>query len=132
MSIIQICSNIKNNGWKVEFDSQGQVPYSYKGKEWVGYEDVNSLKIKMDWVKKNGYGGGMMWAIDLDDFRGECGEKHVLLKTMHNQLFSQSFLFNKEILFIYYLINVLKLNDILKSLKNSQLLAFILFYKSIR
>ena len=72
----------------MEFDSQGQVPYSYFGKEWVSYEDVNSLKIKMDWVKKNGYGGGMMWAIDLDDFRGECGEKHVLLKTMHNQLFS--------------------------------------------
>ena len=72
----------------MKFDTQGQVPYTYFGKEWVGYEDVKSLSIKMDWVKKNGYGGGMMWSTNLDDFRGECGEKHGLLKTMHNQLFS--------------------------------------------
>ena len=40
----------------------------------------------MNYVKSNGFGGGMIWAIDLDDYLGECGEKWPLLNTMNRVL----------------------------------------------
>jgi len=81
----EICPlvNDPNSGYTKKYDDVGKVPYAFKGKQWVGYEDPASLKIKVDFVKEHGYGGVMNWAIDMDDFKGTCGPVNPLITTLH-------------------------------------------------
>ncbi|CAG2101361.1 unnamed protein product [Medioppia subpectinata] len=72
--------------WTHETDNVGKCPFAYSGDQWVGYEDEKSVGEKMDWVVQQGYGGGMVWAMDLDDFTGSCGPKNPLLTVMKNKL----------------------------------------------
>ncbi|XP_076443544.1 chitinase-3-like protein 1 [Babylonia areolata] len=67
------------------FDEEQQVPYAYKGDDWFGYEDVQSLKGKVDWMMKKGVAGAMFWALDMDDFTGQVcdsGTTYPLLRAL--------------------------------------------------
>ena len=62
-------------------------PYAHKGNQWVGFDDVDTIKQKSEYVRDHGFGGGMIWALDLDDFNNMCGcEKYPLLKTINRVL----------------------------------------------
>lgn len=59
-------------------------PYAYKGDQWVSFDDVEQVKIKAELIKSLGLGGGMVWALDLDDFKNRCQcESSPLLKTLN-------------------------------------------------
>lgn len=43
--------------------------------------------LQSEYIRKMGLGGGMVWALDLDDFRNRCGEGvHPLLNTIREVL----------------------------------------------
>ncbi|XP_010005363.1 PREDICTED: acidic mammalian chitinase-like [Chaetura pelagica] len=69
LAYYEICSFL-DSGATQAWDDPQDVPYAYKGNEWVGYDNIKSFNIKVDWLKKNNFGGAMVWALDMDDFTG--------------------------------------------------------------
>lgn len=49
-------------------------PYAYKDNQWVSYDDKEMLRIKSQLIRSLNLGGGMIWALDLDDFNNRCGQ----------------------------------------------------------
>lgn len=88
LAFYEICDRINKGGWTVERDEQGRIgPYAHRGSQWVSYDDVGEIRRKSNLVKDLNLGGGMVWALDLDDFRGKCGcGNHPLLTTLNQEL----------------------------------------------
>eukprot|EP00106_Octopus_bimaculoides_P016884 XP_014784326.1 PREDICTED: oviduct-specific glycoprotein-like [Octopus bimaculoides] len=59
-----------DNGWKRKWDKEQMVPYAYNmhEKQWVGYDDEQSIRLKIDYLKRYQLGGAMTWALSLDSF----------------------------------------------------------------
>lgn len=62
------------------------APYAVKGDNWIGYDDVESTRVKANFALNNGLGGAIVWSIDTDDFRGDCGQGAYPLLTAANEV----------------------------------------------
>ncbi|KAB1274592.1 Oviduct-specific glycoprotein [Camelus dromedarius] len=72
LAYYEVCSFVQS-GRKHWIDSQ-YVPYVYKGRDWIGFDDNNSFRYKAFFIKKEHFGGAMVWTLDLDDVKGTfCG-----------------------------------------------------------
>ena len=86
LAYYEICDMVRTKGFAVvqdEAEPRRIGPYAVKGNQWVGYDDVAMIRYKSEYIRKMGFAGGMVWALDLDDFNGVCGQgKHPLLTTI--------------------------------------------------
>ncbi|XP_057311442.1 chitotriosidase-1-like [Hydractinia symbiolongicarpus] len=84
LSYYEICKM----GLTVVKDNAVKSPYGYKGQDWIGYDDQESLVYKVKTlIKGKGLMGAMFWALDLDDFKGVCGEgKYPLISAVSKAL----------------------------------------------
>lgn len=75
-------------GWTVVQDKKRRIgPYAFKGDQWVSFDDARQIKLKAELIKDLDLGGGMIWALDLDDFKNRCNcEPSPLLRTMNRVL----------------------------------------------
>ncbi|XP_008058652.1 chitotriosidase-1 isoform X2 [Carlito syrichta] len=85
LAYYEICS------WKgaTEHRIQDQkVPYLFRDNQWVGFDDVESFKAKVSYLKQKGLGGAMVWTLDLDDFAGvSCSQgRYPLIQTLRREL----------------------------------------------
>ncbi|CAF0724867.1 unnamed protein product [Didymodactylos carnosus] len=69
LSYYEICEKL-NNGWTKVYDSVQKSMYAYGDQNWVGYDDVDTIKIRANYIMAMGLSGAMFWAPDLDDFSG--------------------------------------------------------------
>lgn len=72
LAYYEICYRIRNNRWIVNRKSPTAGPYAYNREQWVGFEDIDSVKMKAAYIKNSGFGGAVAWTIDLDDFSNRC------------------------------------------------------------
>ncbi|KAG9485372.1 acidic mammalian chitinase-like [Eleutherodactylus coqui] len=82
----EICTWLK--GTTVKWIEDQRVPYACKDNEWVGFDNQQSYECKVKFLKESGFGGAMVWAIDLDDFLGTfCNEgKYPLISHLKSLL----------------------------------------------
>lgn len=62
----EICYNL--NDWTRFWEPQQKVPYAVKNNQWVGYDDLESVAIKLNYILSNDLGGAMFWSLETDDF----------------------------------------------------------------
>lgn len=84
----EICESFARGKWTVVKDPFFMAPYAFQDRQWVGYDDMESITAKVEFAKAMGLAGGMVWSIETDDFHGKChGIKFPMLSTI-NQVFA--------------------------------------------
>jgi len=87
ISYYEICEKLQH-GAKVYKEPSSHAKYLVEGNQWIGYDDVNSVREKACFAKNMGVGGVMYWALDLDDFKGStCNEGPYPLINAGNKAF---------------------------------------------
>jgi chitinase len=85
VAYFEICRWLQEGGWQ-ELQDEAGSPYLVKGDQWIGYDTVDSVLNKMDYIKRTGLGGAMIWAVGLDDIKGDCGPERPLLRAINDGL----------------------------------------------
>ncbi|KAG4071657.1 hypothetical protein HA402_011811 [Bradysia odoriphaga] len=74
MGYNEICEKKLSEHWSRIWEPQQQAPYLIFNKNWISYDDSESLTLKAQFVKDLGLAGAMLWSIETDDFIGNCGK----------------------------------------------------------
>ncbi|XP_065558234.1 probable chitinase 10 isoform X2 [Artemia franciscana] len=88
LAYYEICEMLRS-GAAYNWDDEMQVPFLVHGDQWVGFDDERAIRNKMKWLKDGGYGGAMVWSIDMDDFTGTVcggGVKYPLIGAIREEL----------------------------------------------
>ncbi|NOY59343.1 MAG: T9SS type A sorting domain-containing protein [Calditrichaeota bacterium] len=62
-----------NNDWTYHWDDVAKVPYLTNSvhTKLITFDDTTSIRYKCQWIKEQGYSGGMIWALGQDYFGGQ-------------------------------------------------------------
>lgn len=84
----ELCEKLQKESsqWHVEWENDQKVPYAYNDRNWVGYDNEESISLKAEYVVKEDLAGIMVWSIESDDFRGTCGKIRYPLLTVINEI----------------------------------------------
>ncbi|XP_053676356.1 endochitinase-like [Anopheles nili] len=79
----EACRRIRESGWRHEWDQYGAMPFTKRStrdnrEEEISYEDLNSLRYKMDMVQQKRLGGIYFDSVHSDDIYGWCGQPYAL------------------------------------------------------
>lgn len=70
-----LCDFLNLNETVQKVDVQAKVPYAFNGYEWISFENEESVQQKARWIRRNHYGGAMLFSLNADDFRFRCSDQ---------------------------------------------------------
>jgi len=73
--------------WTSVWEEHYLAPYMFRGDSWLSYDNERSIALKSEFAYDQGLAGVMSWSIDTDDFKGMCGQKFPLLRTINLALY---------------------------------------------
>ncbi|CAH1101631.1 unnamed protein product [Psylliodes chrysocephalus] len=82
----EICSNYTSPKYTLVWDDEQKTPYLYLKNNWIGFNTMDSVWMKAEYIKQQGYGGVNVFPLDGDDVHGICRHKHILLKSVRGGL----------------------------------------------
>lgn len=69
-----ICPRVKAGLLANKYESASRVSYAFNENEWIGYEDLRSVKEKSNFIRNSLLGGAMIRTLDTDDYNNKCGD----------------------------------------------------------
>nr|CAH7751409.1 unnamed protein product [Callosobruchus chinensis] len=77
LTYYEIVEHLKTKEWTYKWEQEQEVPYMYKGNQWIGFDDNRSIAKKVSGLRKSErLGGVMVWSLESDDFRGLSGTNY--------------------------------------------------------
>lgn len=74
LSYYEVCLIQKSGKATTRRDDYWLSPYLFFDDQWIGFDDVSSIRTKVEYARNLNLGGVMIWSLDNDDFRGYCGQ----------------------------------------------------------
>merc|ERR1712002_59800 len=65
--------------WETVVDGCYLAPYITNGPWWIGFDNVDSIRLKAQFVNYHELAGSMVWSIESDDWRADYGPKYPLI-----------------------------------------------------
>uniref|UniRef100_A0A182KF18 GH18 domain-containing protein n=1 Tax=Anopheles christyi TaxID=43041 RepID=A0A182KF18_9DIPT len=86
-----LCKTINEAGWSYAWDEYGGMPYVTRAlqngqAERISYEDLDSLRLKMDMVVQKRFGGIYIDYVHSDDIYGRCGQAYLMIAYLSNRV----------------------------------------------
>ncbi|XP_049541790.1 chitotriosidase-1 [Anopheles darlingi] len=73
MGYNEFCEKLGKESWDLRWSPEQQAPYAVRNNQWLGYDDLRSIQLKVQYLLDQGLGGAMVWSLETDDFNGVCG-----------------------------------------------------------
>ncbi|GBP51561.1 Probable chitinase 2 [Eumeta japonica] len=83
----EFCVKLQSESWNVFYDKEAKVPYAVQNRNWVSYDNDNSLTEKVKYGMNLDLAGAMVWSIETDDVHAQChSETYHLLRTVNRAM----------------------------------------------
>merc|ERR1711962_1390303 len=76
------------HAWETVVDGCYLAPYITSGPWFIGFDNLESIKLKAQFVNYWGLGGNMVWSIESDDFKGKYGARYHMINQLKTTLAS--------------------------------------------
>ncbi|XP_041777124.1 chitinase-3-like protein 1 [Anopheles merus] len=87
----ELCKTLREDGWNYAWDGYGGMPYVTRAlqngqMERISYEDLDSLRLKMDMVEQKRFGGIYIDYVHSDDIYGRCGQPYLMIAYLSSRV----------------------------------------------